>query len=427
MRLLVMTLLVLLVAVGLGIAARYEPGSVVVGYGSWTVQMSLAFFVTALALGFFLLYMVLRLLAQLWGVPQRLHLWAQGRRKRSAEKALFRGLIALSEGDWRLAEKTLTHALPESEKAVIYYLAAARAAQKQNALDRRDSYLRLAHDSMPEADIAVGLTQAELQIRQRQMEQALATLTHLRSVKPNHAYVLWMLMRLYREMQDWDGLLALLPELSRRHVVSAEKRKGQELEAYTALLQCAVQTPTVESPDAVWARVPRSLRQEANLLQAYVEEKLKLSDTTRCERLVREALHHEWHSSLVRLYGLIEGKDEAKQLAHAETWLESHGKDPVLLVTIGRLCMRNALWGRARSYLEASINLQASPESYRLLADLLEQMGEPAAAALCYREGLVLATGENKSEPQAGLLGDSPNQSTPHRIASEATSGSSPA
>jgi hypothetical protein len=89
--------------------------------------------------------------------------------------------------------------------------------------------------------------------------------------------------------------------------------------------------------------------------------------------------------------------------------------------------MRNALWGRARSYLEASINLQASPESYRLLADLLEQMGEPAAAALCYREGLVLATSENKSEPQAGLLGDSLNQLTPHRVASEATSGSFPA
>jgi HemY protein len=45
----------------------------------------------------------------------------------------------------------------------LNYLAAARAAQRLGAGDRRDHYLRLAAQSAPEMEFATLLTQAELQ------------------------------------------------------------------------------------------------------------------------------------------------------------------------------------------------------------------------------------------------------------------------
>ena len=71
---------------------------------------------------------------------------------------------------------------------------------------------------MPSADVAVSLTQAELQLADHQLEQALATLKHLRSVAPKHTYVLRLLRRLYEQLGDWEHLRELLPELRRRKV-----------------------------------------------------------------------------------------------------------------------------------------------------------------------------------------------------------------
>ena len=62
----------------------------------------------------------------------------------------------------------------------------------------------------------------------------------------------------------------------------------------------------------------------------------------------------------------------------------------MLLLTLGKISLRNALWGKARSYLESSIAHQPTPEAYRLLGSLLEQLHEPDQAAACYRQGIEL-------------------------------------
>jgi hypothetical protein len=73
--------------------------------------------------------------------------------------------------------------------------------------------------------------------------------------------------------------------------------------------------------------------------------------------------------------------------------LVDHQGSFTALLTAGRLCLRNKLWGKARSYLEASVNVHANPEAYNELGNLLERMGESAAAAECFRAGLSLVPG----------------------------------
>ena len=125
----------------------------------------------------------------------------------------------------------------------------------------------------------------------------------------------------------------------------------------------------------------------------YVSERLKFADTTDCEVLLKSALKRQWDNLLVRLYGLVVGSDLTKQQATAESWLNNHSRDAVLLLTLGRICMRNQLWGKARDYLRESIDVQANPEAYYEFARLHEQEGDREAAAECYEKGLTLATG----------------------------------
>jgi HemY protein len=98
--------------------------------------------------------------------------------------------------------------------------------------------------------------------------------------------------------------------------------------------------------------------------------------------------HYDTH--LVRLYGLLRGRDPVRQLHAAEGWLKEHPRDAGLLLTLGRLCLLNQLWGKAREYFESSLTFQRHPEACTELAGLLAQQGEVERSNQLFQEGLGL-------------------------------------
>ncbi len=110
--------------------------------------------------------------------------WNAHRLTQNAQAITRKGLIEYSEGYWQKAQNHLMQALPNADTPLLNYLTAARAAQKMGDSTLRDHYLREAQQSMPEAKIAVELTQAQLQLANNQWEQALATLRHLHDLAP---------------------------------------------------------------------------------------------------------------------------------------------------------------------------------------------------------------------------------------------------
>jgi HemY protein len=152
---------------------------------------------------------------------------------------------------------------------------------------------------------------------------------------------------------------------------------------------------------AEWAKVPKRLRDTVPLLEALISALMRTGMHARAEKDLAAALKAEWRGPLVRLFGLVEGPDPSKQLKRAEGWLATHGEDPDLLLAAARLCLRNELWGKARSYLETVIGMRPSPEAYQVYGKLLNQLGEPDAAADAYRAGL-------------GLVASGPLPAIPH-------------
>ena len=128
------------------------------------------------------------------------------------------------------------------------------------------------------------------------------------------------------------------------------------------------------------------------MLEAYYRGLTRVGLHDRAEKELAAALKSDWRPELVQLFGLVEATDTTKQLKKAETWLKNRGDDPDLLLAAARLCVRNELWGKARSYLETVISLRPTPEAYREYGALLTQMGESDAAADAYREGLGMVT-----------------------------------
>ena len=395
MKWLVKFLVVLIVAVLFGVLAQTDPGYILIGRGTRTVEMSLSVFIILQVLLYTSIYFVVRFASHSWRMPERLRRWRLLQRQSRARRTTNMGLVHLAQGHWAQAEKQLLKNIPYLEMPLLNYLSAARAAHKQNAPERRDRYLALAHEAQEEAGFAVQLTQAELQLAYGQLEQSLASLLQLQTQAPRHSHVLSLLTAVYRRMKSWGDLKSLLPLLHKYHVMPVKELDAMEKEVHRALLQVAAEQRKPERLMGSWAQMPRDLRHDKDCIDDYARHLLVLGCHEEAEQLLREALKRKWNVNFAYLYGLTKASNATKQLSSAEQWLKNHERNPILLLTLGRLCLRCQLWGKARSYLEASLGAGPYSEAYRELGGLMERLEEEEKAREYFRKGLLLAADEH--------------------------------
>lgn len=362
-----------------------DPGYIVIHFRGYLVEMSVPALLGVIAL----LIAGLWFLGKLWRAPRRLGEAAGRYRSGRAGQRLTRGVIEMAEGNFARGEKLLARSASGSDAPLLNYLQAARAAHLSGNDKRRDGWLKEAYERLPDAANAVLLTQAELQLDRKQYEQALATLRQLEENSPNHSHALVLMGRLYFRLQDWKQLAALLPRLRQNASLDQNLLTTWSVRVHREALQAAADSAAVA---AAWDDIPRKLRKHDEVLAAYFSALSRCGQHDQAEKEIAAALKRDWSSSLARIYGTVQASDACRQLKRAEHWLKAHGNDPDLLLTAARLCLRNELWGKARSYLETTLAVRPTPEAYQEYGRLLNQLGEDDAAAEAYRAGLGLVT-----------------------------------
>lgn len=360
-----------------------DPGYVVINFRNYVIEMSVPVLLACVLLILFLAWLIVKI----FRAPRRLGEAAGRYRSGRAGARLTRGVIEIAEGNFARGEKLLARTASKSDAPLLNYLQAARAAHLLGRNDRRDDWLRQAYESAPEAASAVLLTQAELQLDQGQYEQALATLRMLEEKAPNHSHALNLLGRLYYRLEDWQQLAALLPRLRKHGRLEAAVLTRWAVRVHREALD---KTADADALAAAWNEVPKNLKQDITLLEAWYSGLIRTGQHDKAEKALAADLKREWRTPLVRLFGMLESSHPGKQLNRAEGWLKDHPDDVQLLLTAARLCLRNELWGKARSYLETVISLRPTPEAYQELGRLLGRLGEDEAAAEAYRAGLSL-------------------------------------
>jgi HemY protein len=223
----------------------------------------------------------------------------------------------------------------------------------------------------------------------------LQTLQAMHERHPRNVQVLRQLQRLHQQRGEWPALIRLLPELRKDKALPVVELAELERRAWGENLSLAAVQPGASEEGltalhGAWQQLSSAQRQEPALVLAYAEQLRQLGAQVEAEEVLRLALKRQYDSHLARLYGLVRGADASKQLQSAEGWLKQHPDDSSLLLTLGRLCLQNRLWGKARDYLEASLRLQRNPEACAELARLLAQLGDTQGSNQLFQEGLGL-------------------------------------
>lgn len=370
---------------------REETGYVLVSFHHWVIETSLLGLLFGLVAGLLALYWASRLLIAGVRLPSTVRQALERRRREKAQASFEDGLLKLLEGDWKLAEVELVRRAADHHAAHLNYLGAARAAQRLGAGDRRDHYLRLATEHAPEHAFATLLTQAELQRERGEYALARDTALSLRALQPRHPYAVELLAEAYQALGSWEPLRQLLQDAELRALLPSERARDWLVQATAERMKEACRDARLDQLKALWAAVPKEYRGVPELRRVYASSLARLNAQAEALALVGETLNQEWDAELATLYGELHAEDPLAQLAAIEGWLGKYGERPELLVTAGRACLRNKLWGKARSYLEAVVRVAPTPAAYLELAQLSEQTQNLGEAQRFYRLGAELA------------------------------------
>jgi len=397
-RLLLILLVALLIGTGLSLGLQYDLGYIRISLGHYLIETNFWVGLALLLSVIVLSVLGINLLRRLRHGTGLVATWIARSNERRARRRTTQGLLALAEGNWPRARKLLTSSASHADTPLINYLAAAQAAFESGDHDAVDTLLRQAFESTPGSDMAVGITQAQLQLAGNRLEQALATLVRLRKQAPHHPFVLKLLKNTYLRLEDWRELSKLLPEMRKRNLLTTEELDNLERTAWHNLLQraaedCRRQTgagsASLEPLTRLWDELPGVLRRDEHTIREYARLLAALGDEAQSETLLRKVLRNHWSDELINLYGRVKGNKADEQLLVAEQWLKDRPNNPELLLALGRLSLRNELWGKAREYFETSLKLRRSRETLAELSRLNAHMGEEDTSVKLLMQGLV--------------------------------------
>jgi len=386
-------LAILAAAVALTLAAKHNAGYVLLVYSPYRIELSLNLFLTLLLAIFAAGYGAVRLAVHTLNLPAYVRTFRQERRRDRAREAMDDALLAFYEGRYAKAEKFAVIALESQEAPLANVLLAARAAHELKAYDRRDSYLEQAERVSREQPEPRLMTQAELSLDQRDFQQALQSLKELQTTTRKNLAALRLELRAQSQAKNWDQVLVLVAQLERRGAIDPIQASQQKISAYQENLKRKGQD--LASLREYWQKIPSTDKTNSKIAWTAAQGFLAFRECQAAMEIITASLESQWDSDVVRLYGECLGKETLKQIERAEKWLKQHPQDAVLLQTLGRLCAKQELWGKAQSYLEASLSIEPNAGTHLELAHLLEKIGRADEAGKHYRASMVMLQQHN--------------------------------
>lgn len=387
MKAILITAVLVAIVIATAVFLQQDAGYLRAEFMGSTVEGPLAIVALAALFGFVALYILVRLLGWMFKAPTQLGKILHRRQGDAALNRLAEGNVELAQGNYARAERMLIKDVPAGPVATLHYMAAAEAANAAGHSEQRDAYIKRAVTHNPNARNALHLRQAKMQLEGDDYESALDTLERMRGQDPRNPVAQALRARALRRAGRFELLVDKLGELRKRSVLPEAELADIETETASSILASC----DGNLLEKLWKSIPAATRDNPSVVETYARRLILMNNNALAEKVVGDALGRKLSANLARLYGNIAGRDPARQLARVESLLKSNEDDSNLLAAAGRFCLRQELWGKAKSYFEQSAAIDDSPDAQRGLAKVARQQGDADAASQHLERGLNLA------------------------------------
>jgi HemY protein len=379
-------------AVVVALAVRLNSGYALLVAPPYRVELSLNLLLFLVVGGFLALYFSIRLAVRTLRMPAQVRAM---RRQQKIERARGRqdaAVVALLEGRYGKARQHAEEALAIPGSSTLNAIIAARAAIDVRDFDAAERMLASAEAQTKSLAVPRLMLSAEIALENGEPQQALALLAELRKEAGMHTAALRLELRTLQAARRWVDVPPLLDQLVKRKVFDPAQADLVRVSAYSEQLK--VLAHDASGLRDYWSRMPDSSKTQPKVARAAARSFLQLGGDREAADILGASLAREWDPDLVELYGQCRLADATRQLEQAERWLTTHNQDAVLLRVLGVLCQRAQLWGKAQTYLEASLALDDGWRAHLALGEMLGRQGRDTEANAHFVAALKLATDE---------------------------------
>ncbi len=362
---------------------RHDAGYVVVVTPPYRIEVSLTLAVAAIVLVFLVVYWLLRLVSHTLRMPAQVSVLRRRWRQNRGREALRGATQMLLEGRYDKSQKLARRAYDLDETPALAALTAARAAHQMRDGEERDRWLERAAGAPGDSLEARLATRAELLLDERRFEEAREVLRELDAKRPKQVATMRLLMRAEQGLQNWEEVLRIVRLLEKRDALPPETAESLRITAAVETLKRkAVDMDTLQ---AFWSDLPTAERREPRVAATAARQFLGLGGCKQAHRVLTDVLNREWVPELALLFAECQDENTLERIEQAERWLKDRPHDASLLLALGKLCAHQELWGKAQSYLEASLSQTASRATHLELARLFDRIGREPNANLHFR------------------------------------------
>jgi HemY protein len=393
MRWLTWALALALLAAAVALLLQINAGNVAFFVPPYRLDVSLNVVLLVLLVLLAVTYWGARALQKVVDFPERVRLYRARREEVGGQQALVEAVRSLLEGRFARAEKAARAAQSSTSTAGVAALIGARAAHRMQEYERRDDWLHRAGDDR-HVDTARLVASAEMWTEQRENDAALGAIDQLRGSGARHLHALRIALNANLQSGRWKEALKALRSLEKRSALHPVLARKLKVAVYREQLMAQRYEPA--ALETAWEAIPAPDR----ALPEVAFEAARLFNLAgrggRAAEAIEQALalpREQWDEScepLLNEYARAQSFPARDQLERVEQWLAAGGQEDrlraVLLRTAGVLCLREQLWGKSRSYLAESLQIEKAPATLVALARLAEAVGDEAEAAQHFRE-----------------------------------------
>lgn len=379
-------------AIGLALLGRLSDGYVLWVMPPWRIEVSLNLFILSLLATLLFAYLLLRAVFITLALPRVVAGYRGRRARQQDEQRATEALRNFWEGRYAQALKSAGKVGAGSTGGMTQGVAALVGLKSAHALrdDARIADWQSRANALDTAGWRTARLMAEMRIAldARDFSAAKVALEQLGPKERRQISAQRLALRLAQGSGDWAEMLRLTRQLEKHKALTPEQAQPLRLRAHRGMLDALQDDPARLM--RYWQEMPTADRLDPQFVQRAAKAMAAVGACAENAQLIEETLDERWESSLLEHYARCESGDALGRIARCERWLHEHPNDANLLLALGLLCAQRQLWGKAESYLEASLAVAPGRAAHIELARLFDRLGRVDDANRHYRAAATL-------------------------------------
>lgn len=396
MKQLIWIIVLFAIAIGLAMAAKTYSGNVFIVVENYLLRVNLHLFVIGLIAAVVVLYLLTQLLFGLLATPERMSRFGSKRQSRKAAEALNAAGLAFFEGKYQEAEQAAAKVLANKEAGnnrILALMIGAHAADQSGNAELRQQYLTDIARLPEKQQLSRYLLQAESALNQQNHAEVDTNLKAAAQINPRLTRLVQLQLRQAAAQGNALEILDKTDKLRRAGAMNESEAQGYTQHAYRSLLNMASDN---DSMKLALKRIPDHIKDGAlsvEIAEKYESLGLYAQAVNWVDNHYPRSRNAQLLPAFVESVRYLDEHAQRKAIDTADSWLKDSPEDAKLLLHLGELAFGQQLWGKAQSYLEASLAVAPSNAARLALAKVLDQTGNKQGAT--EQRNLVLAQWEN--------------------------------